>query len=68
MEQIIFAFVAIYIALGVVFSIYFVTYGVARMDSDAAESPVTFKVLIIPGSIALWPLLAYKLTRLRGVQ
>ncbi len=68
MGQIIFASVGIYLALGIFFAVYFVISGVARMDPVAKGSPVTFKALIIPGSIALWPLLAYKLIRRRGVQ
>ncbi len=68
MVQIIFAFVGIYLALGILFAVYFVNFGVARMDPAAKESPVIFKALIIPGSVALWQLLAYKLIFRRGVQ
>ncbi len=68
MGQIIFASVGIYLALGIFFAVYFVISGVARMDPVAKGSPVAFKALIIPGSVALWPLLAYKLIRRRGVQ
>ena len=41
---------------GLVFAIAFVTTGVKRIDSQAIGS-VGFRVLIFPGSAALWPLL-----------
>ena len=42
---------------GLVFAIAFVTTGVKRIDSQAIGSGVGFRVLIFPGSAALWPLL-----------
>ncbi len=42
---------------GLVFAIAFVTTGVKRIDSQAIGSGVAFRVLIFPGSAALWPLL-----------
>ena len=68
MGQIIFASVGIYLALGIFFAVYFVISGAAKMDPVANGAPVTFKALIVPGSVALWPLLAFKLIRRRGVQ
>jgi len=41
---------------GLFFAIAFVTTGVKRIDSQAIGS-VGFRVLIFPGSAALWPLL-----------
>ena len=68
MGQIIFASVGIYLALGIFFAVYFLISGVARMDPVAKGAPVMFKALIFPGSVVLWPLLASKLIRRRGVQ
>jgi hypothetical protein len=40
---------------GLVFAIAFVITGVERIDSQAIGSGVGFRVLIFPGSAALWP-------------
>ena len=42
---------------GLVFAIAFVTTGVKRIDSRAIGTGVGFRVLVFPGSAALWPLL-----------
>ena len=42
---------------GLIFAIAFVITGVKRIDSQASGSGVGFRVLILPGSAALWPLL-----------
>lgn len=46
-----------YAALGVAFAIAFVFYGVERIDPAAKASPLMFRLLILPGAAALWPLL-----------
>ncbi|MFT7511237.1 MAG: hypothetical protein ACI9QL_000441 [Candidatus Omnitrophota bacterium] len=48
----------IYLALGLVFAIPFVFKGAARIDPAAKGSSWGFKLLVIPGVMALWPLLA----------
>ena len=47
----------LYALLGVVFAFAFVTIGVKRIDSQANGSSVAFRLLILPGSVAFWPLL-----------
>ncbi len=47
----------VYAAVGVVFALLFVTRGVNRIDPIARESTWGFRVMIFPGSVALWPLL-----------
>ncbi len=42
---------------GLFFAIAFVTTSVKRVDSQAIGTGVGFRVLIFPGSAALWPLL-----------
>ena len=49
--------VALYAVIGVLFSFFFVTRGVSRVDPAAAGAPIGFRLLIFPGSVALWPLL-----------
>jgi hypothetical protein len=68
MAQAVFTAAVIYLALGIFFAIYFAVSGMARMDPVAKGSPVIFRALLIPGAVALWPLLAYKLIRCRGAQ
>lgn len=46
-----------YAALGVVFAVTFVTRGVQRIDPIARGSGIVFRLLILPGSAAFWPLL-----------
>ena len=47
----------LYNIAGLVFAIAFVITGVKGIDSQAIGSGVGFRVLIFPGSAALWPLL-----------
>ena len=46
-----------YAGVGVVFALAFVIAGVARIDSRAKGSGLGFRLLILPGAAALWPLL-----------
>ena len=48
----------IYLAIGLVFAVAFVTKGAAAIDPSAKEGTWGFKVLIFPASAALWPLMA----------
>jgi hypothetical protein len=50
----------IYLVCGLVFAIPFVLLGVAKIDSHAAHGSWGFRVLIIPGTMFLWPLLALR--------
>ncbi|MGH9803087.1 MAG: hypothetical protein ACRD82_22205 [Blastocatellia bacterium] len=47
----------IYAALGFVFAVVFVIFGVGKIDSAATGSTAGFRLLILFGSAALWPLL-----------
>ena len=51
---------ALYALLGVVFAIAFVARGASRVDPAAAATPLGFKLLLLPGVAALWPLLAWR--------
>lgn len=46
-----------YAAIGVLFACAFVTFGIGRIDPATKGAPVTFRLLILPGVAALWPLL-----------
>lgn len=49
-----------YAALGLLFGLAFVGSGVARLDPAARGTSVGFRALILPGSVALWPVLLWK--------
>ena len=42
---------------GAVFAVAFVTMGIQRIDSVAEHAPVGFRLIVLPGVAALWPLL-----------
>ena len=46
-----------YAALGLLFAAPFVAIGVQRIDPNAKGATFGFRLLILPGSIALWPVL-----------
>ncbi|HEX9002778.1 MAG TPA: hypothetical protein VGB07_22920 [Blastocatellia bacterium] len=47
----------IYAAVGVLFAIAFIAFGAGRIDAAAKGSPLAFRLLILPGAAALWPVL-----------
>ncbi|MDN5203391.1 hypothetical protein QQ008_18535 [Fulvivirgaceae bacterium BMA10] len=53
----IFALLGIYLLIGLIFSIIFVTKLVGQMDENAKGTGIGFRLIILPGAIALWPLL-----------
>ena len=53
----------LYLAAGLAVGIPFVARGVNRVDPAAAQSALGFRLLILPGCAALWPLLLAKWLR-----
>jgi len=51
-----------YAGLGFVFAVPFV-WRVQRLDSEAQGSGIGFRLLILPGVAALWPMFLYRWTR-----
>jgi hypothetical protein len=47
-----------YFALGLAFALFFVVRGVERLDPAARGSSLGFRCILLPASLALWPLLA----------
>ncbi len=48
----------LYLAAGLVFAmVFFLRGGLARLDPATRSSTRPFKWLIVPGAVALWPLL-----------
>jgi hypothetical protein len=53
----------LYAACGLVFAVPFVAVGIHRVDPLAAGSGVAFRLIILPGVAALWPLLLARWVR-----
>lgn len=49
--------VGLYVLLGSLFALAFVSKGVTRVDPTAKGSGWGFRVLIFPGAVAFWPML-----------
>ncbi|MDE2978389.1 MAG: hypothetical protein OXU63_12840 [Acidobacteriota bacterium] len=47
----------VYIALGLAFAPFFVWRGVGRIDPAARSAGTGFRLIILPGVAALWPVL-----------
>lgn len=50
----------IYLACGLGFAIPFALKGVKRIDPHAANGSWGFRLLIVPGTMALWPMLLHR--------
>lgn len=48
----------LYFAIGLVFGVVFVLRGVSRIDTAAQRASWGFRLIILPGAVAFWPLLA----------
>jgi hypothetical protein len=48
---------ALYAAAGFVFALAFVTIGIGRIDPATRSSGIGFRLTILPGVVALWPLM-----------
>jgi hypothetical protein len=54
---------ALYGLAGAVFAVAFVTAGIHRVDPVAQHAPVSFRLIVIPGVAAFWPLLLVRWIR-----
>ncbi len=52
-----------YWAVGMLFAAAFAMFGVQRVDAAARGSGPGFRLMVMPGAAALWPLLAVKWAR-----
>lgn len=55
--------VAVYLGLGLLVAVLFVLRGVGAVDPDAEEGSWGFRLLILPGCAALWPLIVVRWAR-----
>lgn len=56
----VFAVVGVYLLLGFVFYLVFIFKLATRLDENMQGSGVGFKLLILPGTLVLWPVLFSK--------
>jgi len=52
-----------YAGVGLVFGVAFALFGAQRLDPAAAGGTWGFRVLLVPGAAALWPLLLTRWVR-----
>ncbi len=56
----------VYLMVGTVFAVLFVTKGVGRMDADARSGSWGFRLMVFPGSMLLWPYLLLRWLKSAG--
>lgn len=52
-----------YLAIGLCFAAFFVHKGLKRVDPVSEHSSLGFRIIIFPGMVMLWPILAVKWKR-----
>jgi len=50
-----------YLAIGLVFGLWFVFKGIDRLDADIHGSSWRARLMLLPGTVGLWPVLLRKL-------
>ncbi len=55
-----------WVAIGALFAVAFACVGAGRVDHEARSGSFGFRVLIVPASVALWPLLLLRWIRASG--
>jgi hypothetical protein len=58
--EVILFIVLAYLVCGLALGVPFVFRGVDRVDEAARGASIGFRLLILPGTVALWPLMAAK--------
>ncbi|MFK7885323.1 MAG: hypothetical protein AB8G16_00530 [Gammaproteobacteria bacterium] len=58
---------AVYVLIGFLIALPFVLRGAGAIDPSAAQGSIGFKLAILPGCIALWPLIVVLWRRGRGL-
>lgn len=55
------AFLSGYAGVGTLFALYFLAWGARHMDPGHEHSGVAARLILVPGVIALWPILALRI-------
>lgn len=58
LAEIIIYTISIYLAIGFLFAIWFVVFGITKLDDSAKNTSIGFRFLIFFGAIPFWILLA----------
>jgi hypothetical protein len=58
----------LYAGIGALVGVPFVISGIGRIDPAAKASPWTFRLLVLPGVIAMWPLLLLRWSAARDAR
>jgi len=53
----------VYILIGIIFYFPFIRKGVHTIDDGVKAAPLFMKILIFPGTVALWPILLKKIRK-----
>ncbi|NUO78566.1 hypothetical protein HUU05_00690 [candidate division KSB1 bacterium] len=56
--EILLTLLGLYLGLGLLFAFAFVLKGASVIDPSAQAGTIGFRLLIFPGAVALWPVLA----------
>lgn len=59
--------IGLYLGVGLIFGLAFITWGVERLDHATKGTSRLFRLLLLPGSIALWPWLARRWMQMKEV-
>ncbi|WP_460555680.1 hypothetical protein [Ferruginibacter profundus] len=62
---IIFVVAALYLVAGFLFAICFLSKGIQKVDTTAHGSGWGFRLIIMPGTIVLWPVLLNKWRKIK---
>jgi hypothetical protein len=54
------SFAGLYLAIGGLFALWFVTFGARRIDPSAKGMPLQARLMIFPGVVGLWPIMLLK--------
>lgn len=52
-----------YLVLGILFSFYFLTKGMVKLDEGTKGTPWHFKALIWPGTVLMWAVLLTRILK-----
>ncbi len=63
MAELLVGAMGVYAIIGAVFAAAFVTMGIHRVDRVAEHAPLGFRMIVMPGAAALWPLLLLRWIR-----
>lgn len=53
----------VYLLIGMIFYFPFIRKGVHKIDDGVKAAPLFMKILIFPGTVALWPILLRKVRK-----